>query len=286
MSDLIIKMKILSELEIKHNINSFHGTSIEEQEKLRMNNCWFINDVSLQLRDPVQRLTLSSSMLITNYFFVKKDYMEYDRYLIWVASLFLASKLNNEHKSIDYFVLAYSKVMNRIKEISTDPPLLPEEKEKITNSIIAHELLIFKEMFEKEGSIIGIDLGCYKYVHEYIRSLFQEKEYYFISQYAVTYVNDWFFTLAPLLYGEKEIALACVLLASRQLGIKITAIDEAKWYRMIQKYCEFDDVVEWTKTITGFYLGLMDKHGKKNNEQEWKEEKEEEKEHNKEMQAS
>ena len=128
--------------------------------------------------------------MITHYFFIKKDYLEYDRYLICVSALFLASKIHNEHKSIDYFVLAYSKAMNRIKEIATDPPLLPEEKEKLTNSIIAYELVIIKEMFEKEGTLIGNDVLSYKYIHEYVRLLFHESVHQTLLVYSTSYLND------------------------------------------------------------------------------------------------
>lgn len=254
-------MKILTELEIKNNVNTFHGMSLEEQQELRMNNCYYIMELAAQASDHISKGTVSAAMLIANYFFIKKDYMEYNRHLIWTAALFLASKINNEHRRIDCFVLRYYKMLNKLKGLFADPPLQSEEKEEIVEGIVNAELAIVKVMFTYEDTIIGTE-SPYKYLNDYIRSLFLDKDQYIVYQYAVTYLNDTFFTTLPLVHGAKEIALSWVLLASRQLDIPINAIDEAKWYRMVSKYWEFDVVMECIRIMTQFYSQQMDQANK------------------------
>lgn len=162
----------------------------------------------MQLKDTVFKPTISTAMLISSYFFIKKDYLEYDRYLICTAALFMASKLNNEHKGIEFFVLSYFKLLNKIKGNDTNPPLQNDEKNELITKIINSEMIIFKVMFENEGNIFGVELASYRYVNDYIKSLFHESKRKLVADYANTYLNDTFFTTIPLIYGEKEIALS------------------------------------------------------------------------------
>ena len=90
-------------------------------------------------------------------------------------------------------------------------------------------------MFSKEGDIVGQDLP-YKYLGDYTNSLFTEEYRDKIYDFATVHINDAWFTLIPLIYGGKEVALAWILMASRILEIEINGITKEKWKRMREKY--------------------------------------------------
>jgi len=246
-------MKILTELEIKENVNTFHGMSPEQQQKLRMENWYFILELSSIIGYHISKHTVSAAMLLTSFFYVKKDYLEYDRLQVWTAALFYASKLFNELRRIDYYILAYHKMLNKMEGIENPPPLEEMDKEDICKGLLHTELTIAKVMFENEGDVIGNDLP-YSYIVKYSTSMFSTEDWRKLIPYVTGYINDTFFTTLPLLFDSKEIALACVLISMQQLDIKINLIDESKWYRMVSEHWEFEDVLDWIKHISQFYI--------------------------------
>jgi hypothetical protein len=132
-------------------------------------------------------------------------------------------------------LLAYHKVLCDLEGIQLAPPPDAATKEAYSKSIVKAELAIVKTMFSQKGTIIGSDLP-YRYAHEYLRVLFTSEEYALLLPIVITYVNDVFFTSVPLVYGSKEIGLACVLICARQMKVEISAVSEEKWERMIENH--------------------------------------------------
>ena len=75
-------MKILTELEVKNNVNTYEGMSIKRQQELRMQNCYLIIDIASGFNDHVKKTVVSGAMVIINHFFISKSYLEYNRLLM------------------------------------------------------------------------------------------------------------------------------------------------------------------------------------------------------------
>ena len=61
---------------------------------------------------------MSGAMWVTSYFFYKKSYLKYDRFVIAIASIFLSTKVFNEYQSIEHFCKGYHKVVEMSKGIT------------------------------------------------------------------------------------------------------------------------------------------------------------------------
>lgn len=95
---------------------------------------------------------------------------------------------------------------NKISGKEFDAPIEKDVRDEIQEEIVSAELSIVKVMFDKDGDIVGRELP-YKYINDYINSMFLDEHKSIMFQFASTYVNDMFFTIIPLIIGPKEIAL-------------------------------------------------------------------------------
>ncbi|CAI2376594.1 unnamed protein product [Moneuplotes crassus] len=263
-------MRILSEFEIKENINTFQGIALETQQELRTQNCYVIIQIATGFNDHVSKLIVSGAMVLINYFFVNRSYYEYDRVLMCTAALYLSTKMNGQHRRIEYYAFGYHNINNKLTNgDEIIKPLSDEMKEEIIEKITNAELQIVKTMFGKDGGMVGVDLP-YKYISDYVYKLFKKENINNIFYLATWIVNDACFTVLPLTFGPKEIAFACVIIASRQLGCPMDKITPEKLKRMIRgdsdkdskkgsAYCNFDEVITCISKITKFYSDMKEK---------------------------
>ena len=83
-------------------------------------------------------------MLLTTVFFSRRCYLNYDRFMVCTAALFLASKIFNERKKIDYFYLNYHNMRNKMVGLVAPPPLLDAERTRLEQRLCAAECLLLK----------------------------------------------------------------------------------------------------------------------------------------------
>lgn len=86
---------------------------------------------------------MSGAMWVASYFFYKKSYLNHDRYVIWIAAIFLSTKVFNEYQKIEHFWTGYHKVVNIGKGIIPPPPL---DREEVS--------LCFFNLFRRKGLLM------------------------------------------------------------------------------------------------------------------------------------
>jgi len=157
---------------------------------------------------------VSAAMLITNFFFTKRSFMSYDRFLIGIAALFLASKIYNENKWIDQFSKNFLRARSiHLKESETIKEPTEQEVKDTSEWICKYEALILKSMMDHTGMIFGHDLP-YWVLRKYVDALIDVEDGEWVYNAALHFLNDSFFTRSPLIHSSNELALACVILAA------------------------------------------------------------------------
>lgn len=96
------------------------------------------------------------------------------------------------------------------------------------------EALIIKTMLDHTGEVFGNDLP-YRSLKKYIDVLFSEEEREIVWKTAVHFANDSFYTTTSLLHTSSEVALACLLLASKQLGKPTPLNDDYNFERLAER---------------------------------------------------
>ncbi len=103
--------------------------------------------------------TISSAMLLTSFFFVQRSFLNYDRFKVGTASLFLASKMFNESIRIDHFIFAHHKAYSTVMGGAGLVSISDEEKHQLIKNITRLESLLMKTMLDHCGRIFGNDLA-------------------------------------------------------------------------------------------------------------------------------
>jgi hypothetical protein len=91
-------------------------------------------------------------MQITNFFFLKRSFLNYDRFLVATAAMFLAGKIFNENKRIESFSSNYLKAKTQFLFGGGMIKPLSEDEIKATSSKLCRlECLILKTMIDHSG---------------------------------------------------------------------------------------------------------------------------------------
>ena len=139
--------------------------------------------------------TASLAMLITNYFFIKRCYFNYDKLSLVCSSLLLSSKTKSSQP--------------RLKEIC-DEYLL-----KALNYNIPEEF-------------------PYDFINIYSEILYPNNDQE-ITNLATKIANDSFFTLANNVYKNYIVALACIVIAAKFLDIPTILNDNFKFLENMKR---------------------------------------------------
>ena len=200
---------MISKDEITHNINSEWEITLKYQKESRYTLCKFIIEVCQKINLPDE--TASLAMLLTNFFFIRKCYFNYDKLTVSCAAILLASKTQTSLCKFNEISKEYSNIQSKI--------IGPEAVQKIKEQIGKYELFLLKELNFNIPEDFPHDLI---YVYADLICLDQEQD---IINKAIAMANDSYFTLANNIYKPYVVALACLVLAAKFLKLP-TILDE------------------------------------------------------------
>ena len=103
---------MISKEEIKYNINSEWQISLNYQKESRYSLCKFIIETCQRINSSDE--TASLSMLLTNFFFIKKCYFNYDKLLLACAAILLSSKTQTSLNKFNEICKEYSNYQNKL----------------------------------------------------------------------------------------------------------------------------------------------------------------------------
>lgn len=200
---------MITKQEILNNINTEWHIPQENQKESRYGLCKFIIDICQKISLSYE--TASLAMLITNFFFIKNCYFNYDKLTMACAALLLSSK--NE--------TSISKFNEICKEFSYIQPqgIGSEGLHKIKEHIGKHEIALLKQLNYNVPQEFPYD-----FIYVYSDLLYPDNSQE-ISNIAIKIANDSFFTYANNIYKNYVVSLACLIIAAKFLDIP-TILDE------------------------------------------------------------
>jgi len=200
---------MIDKKEIKENINTEWKIPLENQKEARYGLCRFIIETCQKLN--LSNETTSLAMLLTNFFYIKKCYFNYDKLTTACAAILLASKTEtcqNKFTEICKEYLSFqSKSVNQ------------EGIHKIKEIIGKYEIYLLKELNYNVPEEFPYDLICI-----YSELLYPDNDQE-IANFATKIANDSYFTFVNNIYKNHVVALACLVIAARFLDIP-TVLDE------------------------------------------------------------
>jgi cyclin T len=193
----------------------------------------------MQLRLP--QLTIATAIVYFHRFFARKDFQDFDRYIIATACLFLGGKVEETHKKLRDVIVETYKLRHK-KEIVMDSREYLDLREEI---LVAERQVL---------QAIAFDLTVehpYKYLLNYVKVIEGNRN---LAQVAWNFVNDSLRTTLCLQFRPQLIASAAIYLASKFLKIQLTKPGEKPWWEV------FDAKIEDLEEISNQILDLYDKN--------------------------
>ena len=223
--------------EIKNNINTEWNISLDFQKESRYGLCKFIIDISQKINLSYE--TASLAMLITNYFYIKNCYFNFNKLTMACASLLLSSKNETSQSKFNDICKEYSIIHN--KEIGTDG------LHKIKEHIGKYEIILLKQLNYNLPEEFPYDL-----IYVYSELLYPDNDQE-ISNISVKIANDSYFTYANNIYKNYVVALACIVIAAKFLDIPTILSENFKYIDNMRKIHKKNiSVEEFNKALSQY----------------------------------
>ena len=223
--------------EIKNNINTEWNISLDFQKESRYGLCKFIVDISQKINLSYE--TASLAMLITNYFYIKNCYFNFNKLTMACASLLLSSKNETSQSKFNDICKEYSIIHN--KEIGTDG------LHKIKKHIGKYEIILLKQLNYNLPEEFPYDL-----IYVYSELLYPDNDQE-ISNISVKIANDSYFTYANNIYKNYVVALACIVIAAKFLDIPTILSENFKYIDNMRKIHKKNiSVEEFNKALSQY----------------------------------
>ena len=194
---------MISKEEINNNINSEWQISLSYQKESRYGLCKFIIETCQKINSSDE--TASLAMLLTNFFFIKKCYFNYDKLTLACAAILLSSKTQTSQNKLNEICKEYSNYQNKL--------IGPEGVHKIKEEIGQYEIFLLKQLNFNIPEEFPFD-----YIYVYADLLYPDNEQKII-ELGIKVANDSYFTYANNIYKNYVVALSSLIISARFLDI-------------------------------------------------------------------
>ena len=211
---------MISKEEINYNINSEWQISLSYQKESRYGLCKFIIETCQKINSSNE--TASLAMLLTNFFFIKKCYYNYDKLILACAAILLSSKTQTSQNKFSEISKEYSNYQNKI--------ISPDGLHKIKEEIVKYEIILLKELNFNIPEEFPFD-----YIFVYADLLYPENEQEIIDL-GIKIANDSFFTYANNIYKNYVVAISCLIISARFLNIPNILEENYKYINNMKRF--------------------------------------------------
>ena len=194
---------MISKEEITNNINSEWQLTLSYQKETRYGLCKFIIETCQKINSSDE--TASLAMLLTNFFFIKKCYFNYDKLTLACAAILLSSKTQTSQNKLNEICKEYYNYQNKL--------IGPEGIHKLKEEIGKYEIFLLKQLNFNIPEEFPFD-----YIYIYADLLFPENVQQIILL-GIKVANDSYFTLANNIYKNYVVALASLVISAKFLGV-------------------------------------------------------------------
>lgn len=210
---------MISKEEINHNINSEWQISLSYQKESRYGLCKFIIETCQKINSSDE--TASLAMLLTNFFFIKKCYFNYDKLTLACAAILLSSKTQTSQNKFNEICKEYSNYQSKV--------IGPEGVHKIKEEIGKYEIILLKELNFNISEEFPFD-----YIYVYADLLFPDNEQEIINL-GIKIANDSFFTLVNNIFKNYVVALGSLIISAKFLEIPNFLEENYKYINNMKK---------------------------------------------------
>ena len=210
---------MISKEEIENKINTEWKIPLESQKKSRYGLCKYIVDICQKMN--LSQNTASLAMLITNYFFIKRCYFNYDKLSLVCSSLLLSSKTKSSQPRLKEICEEYNLIKSKTSQMETP--------HKVKQHIGKYELYLLKALDYNIPEEFPYDL-----INIYSEILYPNNDQE-IANLATKIANDSFFTLANNVYKNYIVALACIVISAKFLDIPSILEDNFKFLENMKR---------------------------------------------------
>ena len=194
---------MISKEEITNNINSEWQITLSYQKETRYGLCKFIIETCQKINSSDE--TASLAMLLTNFFFIKKCYFNYDKLTLACAAILLSSKTQTSQNKLNEICKEYYNYQNKL--------IGPEGIHKLKEEIGKYEIFLLKQLNFNIPEEFPFD-----YIYIYADLLFPDNVQNIILL-GIKVANDSYFTLANNIYKNYVVALASLIISAKFLGV-------------------------------------------------------------------
>ena len=194
---------MISKEEITNNINSEWQLTVSYQKETRYGLCKFIIETCQKINSSDE--TASLAMLLTNFFFIKKCYFNYDKLTLACAAILLSSKTQTSQNKLNEICKEYYNYQNKL--------IGPEGIHKLKEEIGKYEIFLLKQLNFNIPEEFPFD-----YIYIYADLLFPDNVQNIILL-GIKVANDSYFTLANNIYKNYVVALASLVISAKFLGV-------------------------------------------------------------------
>ena len=228
---------MITKEEITHNINSEWQITLNYQKESRYGLCKFIIEICQKIN--LSDETASLAMLLTNFFFIKKCYFNYDKLTTACAAILLSSKTQTSQSKFNDICKEYSNIQSKL--------IGPEGVNKIKEQIGKYEIFLLKELNFNVPEEFPFD-----FIYVYADLLYPDNEAEIIDL-AIKIANDSYFTYANNIYKTYVVALACLVISSRFLEIPNILEENYKYINNMKRiYKKNISEIEFNKILSQY----------------------------------
>ena len=228
---------MITKEEITHNINSEWQITLNYQKESRYGLCKFIIEICQKIN--LSDETASLAMLLTNFFFIKKCYFNYDKLTTACAAILLSSKTQTSQSKFNDICKEYSNIQSKL--------IGPEGVNKIKEQIGKYEIFLLKELNFNVPEEFPFD-----FIYVYADLLYPDNEAEIIDL-AIKIANDSYFTYANNIYKTYVVALACLVISARFLEIPNILEENYKYINNMKRiYKKNISEIEFNKILSQY----------------------------------
>ena len=228
---------MITKEEITHNINSEWQITLNYQKESRYGLCKFIIEICQKIN--LSDETASLAMLLTNFFFIKKCYFNYDKLTTACAAILLSSKTKTSQSKFNDICKEYSNIQSKL--------IGPEGVNKIKEQIGKYEIFLLKELNFNVPEEFPFD-----FIYVYADLLYPDNEAEIIDL-AIKIANDSYFTYANNIYKTYVVALACLVISARFLEISNILEENYKYINNMKRiYKKNISEIEFNKILSQY----------------------------------
>lgn len=243
-------MRLFSEEECRKAV----GLPFEIQQQLRSGDFAFVTEMGRQLQ--IDEHVLCTANYMINLFFIRRSYLNYDRFIVSTSALMLACKIHNfrrQGKRIypSNFASTYHSVYHRRLHNTTDkqPPVFEDSlKSEYLAKIFKAEFKLLKTLeFDVD---IDMPLNHLDYV---VGRLYQDQiqNSVFMTMCKVM-ANESMRSIAPLCVKVVSVTVACVVLAAVVCGLprpqEIYANNET-WWKLVADEVSIGEITQAVRLV-------------------------------------